>query len=128
MRLHLALIVMLLTTSPTYGAQLVMFKSDTCEWCETWDDVIAPIYPKTAEGRQAPLRRVDIHDTRPPDLEHLRGIHFTPTFVLIAEGREIGRITGYPGEDFFWGLLEQLIRKLPATVAASCKKEGLTKC
>jgi hypothetical protein len=26
----------------------------------------------------------------------------------------VGRIEGYPGPDFFWGMLEQLAQKLPA--------------
>jgi hypothetical protein len=34
---------------------------------------------------------------------------FTPTFVLLADGVEAGRIEGYPGEDFFWPLLSGLI-------------------
>ena len=38
---------------------------------------------------------------------------FTPVFVLIDNGREIGRIRGYPGEDHFWGLLGTLLAKLP---------------
>jgi hypothetical protein len=38
----------------------------------------------------------------------------SPTFVLIESGKEIGRIVGYPGADFFWGLLAQLIEKLEA--------------
>ena len=33
----------------------------------------------------------------------------TPTFVLMEDGAEAGRIEGYPGEDFFWGLLGQMI-------------------
>ena len=36
---------------------------------------------------------------------------FSPTFVLTDGGREIGRIEGYPGEDFFWGLLEAMMPK-----------------
>jgi hypothetical protein len=34
---------------------------------------------------------------------------FTPTFVLVEDGTEAGRIEGYPGEDFFWPLLAKLI-------------------
>ena len=34
---------------------------------------------------------------------------FTPTFILVADGREAGRIEGYPGEDFFWGLLAKML-------------------
>ncbi|MBL3206218.1 thioredoxin family protein, partial [Klebsiella pneumoniae] len=38
---------------------------------------------------------------------------YTPTFILVDGGREIGRIEGYPGADFFWGLLERLAQRLP---------------
>ncbi|MGI9487699.1 MAG: transcriptional regulator, partial [Geminicoccaceae bacterium] len=80
----------------------------------TWNEEIGPIYPKTIEGRRAPLRRVDIHAARPDDLRDIQGVRFTPTFVLTDDrGREVGRINGYPGEDFFWGLLSELIAKLP---------------
>ena len=91
--------------------QLVMFEQAACEWCEAWDEEIGEIYPLTAEGKRAPLRRVDIHDPRPTDLAEIPGTKFTPTFVLVAEGRELGRITGYAGEDFFWGLLAQIFDK-----------------
>ena len=37
---------------------------------------------------------------------------FTPVFVLVDGGREIGRIRGYPGDTFFWGLLANLIERL----------------
>jgi hypothetical protein len=30
----------------------------------------------------------------------------------MQNGVEVGRIRGYPGEDFFWGMLDQLINKL----------------
>ena len=42
------------------------------------------------------------------------GLALTPLFVLVDNGREIGRIRGYPGEDNFWGLLGALIKKLNA--------------
>ena len=96
------------------AAELLMFESDDCVWCKAWNAEIGPIYPKTAEGRRAPLRRVDIHAKRPDDLLDIQGVRFTPTFVLVDDrGREVGRINGYPGEDFFWGLLSELITKLP---------------
>ncbi len=103
------------------AAELVMFESPGCPWCAAWHAEIGPIYPKTREGRQAPLRRVNVGDPLPADLAFLRGIHFTPTFVLVENGREIGRIHGYPGEAFFWGLLDELLGKLPrsATPAAA---------
>lgn len=104
-------------SQPAHAAELIMFEQKGCEWCEVWDEKIAPVYPKTAEGERAPLRRVDIHAPAPPDIAHIRSGAFTPTFVLVDDGREIGRIRGYPGEDFFWGMLQELIEKLSDEVA-----------
>lgn len=107
-------IALTIQTTKVQAAELVMFESDFCEWCDAWHAEIGPIYPKTAEGKRAPLRMVDIHDPRPTDLVDVEGVRFTPTFVLLDDrGREVGRINGYPGEDFFWGLLSALIAKLP---------------
>ena len=91
--------------------ELVMFEQTWCEWCERWDEEIGVVYAKTDEGRAAPLRRVDIHDERPEELDAIGGIAFTPTFVLVEDGEELGRIAGYPGEDFFWPMLGKLLEK-----------------
>ena len=95
------------------AAELVMFESTTCEWCEIWDEEVGVVYDKTSESRIAPLRRVDYHDPRPPELQNLRRIIYTPTFVFMDQGREVGRIVGYPGESNFWELLGGLLEKLP---------------
>ena len=97
---------------PARAAELVMFEQQACEWCEAWHAEIGPIYPKTAEGKRARLRRVDIFDPLPDDLRHIPPGRFTPTFVLVDNDREIGRIRGYPGEDFFWGLLAEMFGRL----------------
>lgn len=100
------------------AAELVMFESPSCEWCEAWDRDVGVVYHKTDEGHLAPLRRVEIHGSRPEELEGVDGVVYTPTFVLLEEGRELGRITGYPGEDHFWGLLEVLLEKLNAATGS----------
>ena len=95
------------------AAELVMFETLGCPWCMAWDAEVGVIYHKTAEGRTAPLRRFDIDDPRPPELAALPDIIYTPTFVLMDGGREVGRILGYPGEDLFWGMLGELFQRLP---------------
>lgn len=99
-------------SAPAVAAELVMFGSPHCPWCEAWEGEVGAIYPKTAEGRLAPLRRVDIDRPRPPELAEIDPVVFTPTFVLLVEGREVGRILGYPGEAHFWGLLGALLRQV----------------
>lgn len=95
------------------GVGLVMIEQAGCTWCARWDAEVGGEYPLTAEGRIAPLRRIDLRAPLPPDLAFDRPAVFTPTFVLVDDGAEVGRIEGYPGEDFFWPLLDRLIATLP---------------
>lgn len=90
-------------------AVLMMGEEPGCIWCAQWNAQLGPIYPKTGEGQAAPLRRVDITKPMPEDIILARRINFTPTFVLLIDGEEVSRIEGYPGEDFFWGLLGKML-------------------
>ena len=40
-----------------------------------------------------------------------RDVVFTPTFILFEKENELGRLEGYPGEDFFWALLELMLER-----------------
>ncbi|MDB4254807.1 hypothetical protein [Yoonia sp.] len=88
---------------------LLMAEEPGCIWCARWNSEISAIYPKTGEGAVAPLRRINIQDPLPADIELARRVNFTPTFVLLVDGVERNRIEGYPGEDFFWGLLGRML-------------------
>src|SRR6185503_4044751 len=112
MRFLASLFFALLLASASPAAELVVFEQKGCVWCQRFDREIAPAYDKTSEGKRAPLRRLDIAQPIPPDLGFIRRERFTPVFVLVEEGREIGRIRGYPGDTFFWGLLASLIERL----------------
>ncbi len=93
---------------PALAADLVMVEQNGCHWCAQWDAEIAHIYPKTDEGMRAPLRRVDLRDL-PEDIKFTSRPVFTPTFVLVEDGQELGRIEGYAGDEFFWFLLGRLL-------------------
>ena len=103
-----------MAASNATSVQLVMMEQDACEWCERWHSEIGSTYPKTDEGKKAPLRIVNIHDDWPEDLKDVRKAHFTPTFVLVSNGEEIGRLRGYTGDEFFWFLLGEMLEKLPS--------------
>lgn len=98
---------------------LLMAEEDGCYWCARWDTEIAQIYPKTEEGRQIPLRRYDLMGATPAGVELARRVVFTPTFILVQNNIEVGRIEGYPGEDFFWGLLTMMIKDANIKVTSS---------
>jgi thioredoxin-related protein len=104
-----------LLAMPASAAELVMFTSKSCIFCARFEAEVGRTYSKTDEGRIAPLRRVDIADRHPADLAAIPPERLTPTFVLIADGREIGRIRGYAGEAFFFGQLQRLLQELQST-------------
>ena len=108
----LFLAIALLVAGPAQAAELIMFEQRACVYCALFNREIAPAYARTDEGKRAPLRRVDIAKPVPEDLSFVVRERFTPVFVLVENGAEFGRIRGYPGETFFWGLLANLLERL----------------
>ena len=89
--------------------EVVVFERAGWPWGVRFETEIGRIYAATDEGRMAPLRRVDVDRPLPADLAGVDPGRFTPTFVLVEDGRELGRIRGYPGQDFFFGMLDAVL-------------------
>lgn len=88
------------------NATLIMVDDPACHYCRRWNKEVGGGYHRTAEGRAAPLQRVR-RDARV--LSNFAPVVYTPTFILAQNGREIGRITGYPGQLYFWEELSQMM-------------------
>lgn len=108
-RIFLLGLALWLTALPAAAIELIMVERQGCHYCIEWKEDIGPAYPNTEMGRFAPLRMIDIADAPPQGVTFDSRVLFTPTFVLVDDGTEIGRIEGHPGEDFFWGLLYKLL-------------------
>jgi thioredoxin-related protein len=102
----------LLWPAAALASELVMFERADCVWCQRWDREVGAAYALTDEAKQLPLRRVDLDRQSDSGVTLAAPVIFTPTFVLVDEGREVGRITGYQSNDTFWGLLGVLAAKL----------------
>jgi hypothetical protein len=94
---------------------LLMFEQPGCIYCARWHAEVGPEYPITDEGKAAPLRQLQLRDPLPEGFAIVSPPVFTPTFVLVRDGVEVGRIEGYPGEDFFWPMLADLIGRAQAS-------------
>lgn len=95
--------------APTNRLELVMLEEQGCGYCRRWHQEVGPGYGRSDEGKRAPLKRVDLAST---EATRFARVVYTPTFVLVRDGEERGRITGYPGADFFWTALSDRLRKL----------------
>lgn len=90
------------------GLRLVMVDDVGCQYCRKWDAEVGVIYERSTVGAVAPLER---RAKRHRDLVPYEPLAYTPTFILVRDGAEIGRIVGYPGADFFWAEFERLVAK-----------------
>jgi len=106
--LALALPLFFSAALPAWAVELVIVEQTGCYTCRLWNQEIAPIYPKTEIGEFAPLRREELRH-KPDDIDYARAINFTPTFLLVEDGKEVARLEGYPGEDFFWWHIEKML-------------------
>lgn len=108
--LGLAMAVLVAAGSQALAAnvRLILVESPSCGYCIKWDREVGPSYPKSKEGRFAPLKRVQRGDAA---LKGLNPVIYTPTFIVVRNGEEVGRVTGYSGKLYFWDELDQQLAK-----------------
>jgi len=94
------------------AAELIMVESDDCPFCVRFHAEIGKVYPKTDEGKIAPLRTWQLSTPFPEDFKLADSVSYTPTFILMDNGTEVDRLVGYTGDEFFWYLIGDMLSKL----------------
>lgn len=104
--------IMMLGASSTLAqaAELVMTNLKSCSYCVRFNREMAPAYERSEIGRAIPLRRIDPRRW-PADLAAVERTPYTPVFILVEEGREVGRFMGYAGPGHFKRKLSDLLAR-----------------
>ena|SRR5687767_14427443 len=92
------------------AAQLVYVEWTGCGICKVFNRQMAWAYASSGIGKRVPLRRVDILQW-PADLKKVNRPSYTPVFILVEKGREVGRFAGYSSPQRFTSNLQRLLRK-----------------
>jgi hypothetical protein len=100
------------STLSASGVELLVIEQEYCPFCERFNRDITPGYPNTAEGRLAPLKQLDLHQPWPAEYAEIKSATVTPTFILISDNKEVARLVGYPGSEYFWIELNDMLDKL----------------
>ena len=110
---HALALLLTLATGPAFAGslQLLVAHDATCGDFARWQREIGPSYAQTAAGRAAPLLDVAMDGPWPDGLALASRPRATPTFILIDNGREIGRIEGYGDAAGFRTRLSGLLRQ-----------------
>jgi thioredoxin-related protein len=86
--------------------RLIMVEEPGCRFCKRWEADIGGSYARSSEGRFAPLKRVRRGAS---EIAGLAPVVYTPTFIVVRADQEVGRITGYPGPEYFWVELDPIL-------------------
>ncbi len=98
------------------ATELLAVMRDNCPYCRAWEIQVGSIYNKTDESRVAPLHRIAIDELGRTHYIFNEPVRYTPTFVVMDRGVEIGRIVGYSDEAMFWGLLREILDRMEPRV------------
>jgi len=89
--------------------ELVFITSEYCPFCKAWERDVGQIYDSTPYALKARLRRVDLGDVDSALPAGAVKVFGTPTFLIVENNTEIGRIEGYQSSEmFFWALSEYI--------------------
>lgn len=82
--------------------EIIVMEADGCIYCGIFRRDILPAFESSPRGKKMPVRFVDINEIDTARVTLERPIDILPTFVIVHDQREIGRIPGYVGQhDFF---------------------------
>jgi hypothetical protein len=107
------------TAQDVSGFRLLMIEQAGCYYCRVFNRDVAPVYKTSVEGTAAPLFHADLRGPLPDGVTLLSLPFVTPTFILLdPNGVEVERMTGYPGDDFFWPYIGDMLVQAGALAAS----------
>jgi thioredoxin-related protein len=96
---------------PKIDAELLVFEVDGCSYCILFRRDVAPAYERSPRARNVPMRFVDANRADLSRLNLSEPLKVVPTVVLMVNGREVERITGYMGPEPFFHMISSLMRR-----------------
>lgn len=93
--------------------QLVVMESPDCTYCDIFRRDVLPAYEASERAKELPVRFVDVNDAAAAKLELQTPVDIVPTFVVVKDNKEIGRIPGYVGPENFYHAINYLLSIAP---------------
>ncbi len=97
-------------SAPNAGRQLemVVLEVKDCIYCNVFRRQLLPVYQASRQARRMPVRFVDINDPALGDIGLTQPVGVVPTFVVLENNEEIGRIPGLVGRNEFFQALDHI--------------------
>jgi thioredoxin-related protein len=89
--------------------ELVVMEAPGCVYCTLFRRDVLPSYTASQQAKDLPIRFVDLNDEAANALGLDGPIDVVPTFVVMKNNHEVGRIPGYMGPEFFFHSINHII-------------------
>ena len=108
--IYLIILIFFVLSIKTLNAKnnLIMITSEYCVYCKIWEKEVGTIYPKTEMSKNFPLKKINVKNKKFLQ-SFLIDNPITPTFIIIEEKLEKGRIIGYSNSEMFWWQIDQIL-------------------
>ncbi len=93
--------------------ELVVLEAPGCTYCTLFRRDVLPSYEASPQSKDLPIRFVDINDEAADALGIDYPVDIVPTFVVLKNNKEVGRIPGYTGPEFFFHTINYLLSTAP---------------
>ena len=97
--------LVVLASAGARAMDLVAFESPSCGTCKLFKREVLPVYAASPAGKVFPLWVAEMGAKLPFRLKE--PVTFTPTFVWVDNGVEVGRFAGYFGKEKFFSVVNQ---------------------
>tara|TARA_Y100000589_G_C26910947_1_gene530287 strand:+ start:191 stop:457 length:267 start_codon:yes stop_codon:yes gene_type:complete len=88
-----------------------MLTDKKCIYCIVWEKQVGKVYNKTEISKKLPLQRFYVDQIDLKMKSRIFNTNITPTFVILKNKIEIGRISGYSNPEMFWWQIDEIIEK-----------------
>lgn len=93
--------------------ELVVMEAPGCTYCTLFRRDVLPSYENSERAKDVPIRFVDINDEAADALGLDGPVDVVPTFVVLKNNKEVGRIPGYTGPEIFFHTINYLLAGAP---------------
>lgn len=101
------------TAKPTPTFEMVVLEVPGCIYCNVFRQRLLPTYKASKQSKQLPIRFVDVNDPAVAEIGLKQPIGIVPTFVILENNQEIGRIPGYMGRRDFFRAIDYIVSRRP---------------
>lgn len=89
--------------------ELVVYEIASSAYCRLFRRDVVPAFERSTRARSLPMRFVDLSAEGASEAGLDAPVTTVPTVVLLRDGREVGRITGYTGPENFFHLVNHMM-------------------